>query len=175
MYAVVGCAECDALWVVEGEPQTTGCPRCGKRHPFDRLRRFAETDDEDRAKQARAALLAERSGHGDAFAELEGFSEMETAVEDVVVSDEEYLSGAGIDVEEVEAAGERASGGFGGGGTSRPEVVRAALRELDAPTEAEVVEFATERGVPPEAAGELLSKLVRAGEASESGGTYRLV
>ena len=175
MYAVVGCKECDALWVVEGEPQSTGCPRCGKRHRFDRLRRFAETDDEDRAKQARAALLAERSGHGDAFAELDAFADMEAAIGDVGVSDEEYLAGAGIDVEEVEAAGERASGGLGGGGTSRPEVVRAALRELDAPTEAEVVEYAEERGVPPEATRDLLSKLVRAGEASESGGRYRLV
>lgn len=175
MYAVVGCRDCDALWVVEGQPETTGCPRCGKRHQFDRLRTFAETDDEDRAKQARAALLAERSGHGDAFAELDGFSEMEAAIEDVGVPDGEYLGGAGIDVDAVEAAGERASGGRGSGGPSRPEAVRAALRELDSPAEADVVDYAVERGVPPEAARDLLEKLVRAGEASESGGRYRLV
>lgn len=175
MYAVVGCRECDALWVVGGEPGTTGCPRCGKRHRFDRLRTFAETADEDRAKQARAALLAERSGHGDAFAELEGFSEMEAAVGDAVVSDEEYLGGAGIDVDEVEAAGEGARRGQGAGGSSRPETVRAALRDLDAPTESEVVDYAAERGVPPDAASDLLEKLVRAGEASENGGSYRLL
>ena len=134
MYAVVGCRECDALWVVEGQPGTTGCPRCGKRHRFDRLRTFAETDDEDRAKQARAAILAERSGHGDAFADLADFADMEAAVDDAVVPDEEYLGGAGIDVDEVEAAGDGARRGQGAGGASRPETVKAALRDLDAPT-----------------------------------------
>lgn len=175
MYAVVGCGDCEALWVVEGEPQTSGCPRCGKRHRFDRLRRFAETEDEDRAKQARAALLAERSGHGDTFRELGEFGDLEDAIEDAGVTDEEYLSSVGIDVDEVEAAAERAGRGRGGGGTSRPEVVRSALREFEAPTESEVVDFAVDRGVPAEAARDLLSRLVRAGEASEDRGRYRLL
>jgi len=173
MYAVVGCGECGALWVVEGEPRTTGCPRCGKRHRFDRLRRFAETEDEDRARGARAALLAERSGHADVFEELGSFADLEAAVEDVGVSDEEYLGAAGIDVEEVAAAGEDATGGAGSGRSSRPAVVRDALDALEAPTEADVVEYAAERGVPPESARALLARLVRAGEASESGGRYR--
>lgn len=174
MYAVVGCGDCEALWIVEGAPETTGCPRCGKRHRFDRLRRFAETEDQDRARSARAALLAERSGHGDAFEELGGFGDLEAAAEDAGVTDEEYLGGAGIDVDAVEAAGERARTGSGGG-ASRPAVVRTALRELDAPTEPAVVEYAAERDVPPEVARALLERLVRTGEASEDRGRYRLL
>jgi len=173
MYAVVGCGECDALWVVEGRPQTTGCPRCGKRHRFDRLRRLAETEHEDAARQARSALLAERSGHGDALSDLGSFDELGDAVEDAGVTDEEYLGGAGIDVEAVEAAGEAASGGRGAGGSSRPDVVRSALRELEAPTETDVVEYAAARDVPTEAARALLARLVDAGEATREGGRYR--
>lgn len=176
MFAVVGCGECDALWVVEGRPQTTGCPRCGKRHRFDRLRRLAETEDEDRARQARTALLAERSGHGDAVEELGTFGELGDAAADAVVSDEEYLRDAGIDVDEVEAAGDRAGGGGHTARSSpRPDVVLDALHELDAPTESDIVDYATERGVPPGAAGDLLERLVRRGEASEDGGRYRLL
>lgn len=174
VYSVVGCGACDALWVVEGRPVTTGCPRCGKRHRFDRLRRLAETDDEDAARQARAALLAERSGHGEAFAEVDSFEELERHVSDGAVSDEEYLGAAGVDPEAAEAAGELA----GSSGARRPprwEVVQAALRELDSPTESAVCEFAAERGVPADAASRLLTRLVEAGAVSEDGGRYRLL
>jgi len=175
MYAVVGCGECDALWVVSGRPETTGCPRCGKRHTFDRLKRFVETEDEDVARQARAKLLAERSGHGEAFAELDSFDALAGRLSDVGVTDEEYLAGSGLDVEEVAAAGERAARGLGTGTGSRREVIEAALRERDAPTEDEVVDYAAEHGVPAEAARRLLDGLVRAGEASENRGHFRLL
>jgi hypothetical protein len=54
-------------------------------------------------------------------------------------------------------------------------VVRAAVREGDRPTEAEVVDYATDRGVPAEAARDLLAELVRRGEATEHRGRYRLL
>jgi len=175
MYAVVGCGDCGALWVVSGRPDTTGCPRCGKRHRFERLKRFVETEHEDHARQVRAQLLAERSGHGEAFAELDSFGELADLAESSVVSDEEYLAGSGLDVEAVEAAGERAERGTQSNSGSRRDVVRTALAELDAPTEDDVVEYAEARGVPSDAARELIARLVRAGEASESGGRYRLL
>lgn len=173
MYAVVGCGECEALWVVEGRPRTTGCPRCGKRHRFDRLRRLAETEDEDAARQARSALLAERGGHGDA--DVGTFDELGDAIDEAAVPDEEYLGRSGIDVEAVEAAGERATGARESGRRARPAVVRDAIRAMEAPTEDDVVDYATDRGVPAEAARALLGKLVDAGEASEDGGRYRLL
>ncbi|PSP75278.1 replication protein H, partial [Halobacteriales archaeon QH_6_68_27] len=75
MYAVVGCSECDMLWVVEGRPETSQCPRCGTRRPYAKRRKFVSTEDEDHAREVRASILANRQGHGDAFAELDSFAE----------------------------------------------------------------------------------------------------
>ncbi|WP_435176260.1 DUF5817 domain-containing protein [Halorussus sp. AFM4] len=176
MYAVVGCSDCQALKIVEGRPETTQCPRCGKRRKFEKLKKFVETDDEDHAREVRSSMLANRQGEGEAFAELDSFSEMEARVDDAGVSDEEYLEASGIDTEEVEAAAERVenrSASTRGG--SRKDTVLAALRELDRPTEDEVVEYADERGVPADYARNALEKLARRGEVSESRGRYRLL
>jgi len=53
-------------------------------------------------------------------------------------------------------------------------VVRDALREGNA-TEAAVVGYATDHGVPAEAARDILDRLTRRGEATESRGEYRLL
>ncbi|MFB6138710.1 MAG: DUF5817 domain-containing protein [Halobacteriaceae archaeon] len=178
MYAVVGCSDCSALWVVADDPETTECPRCGTRHTFDRLKRFFEGEDPESAREARAALLADRADAGDAFASGAAFAEMTDAADAEVVDEAERLAAAGIDPEAVAAAGERASGGDqsseSGGGTRR-EVVLAAVEALDAPTAGDVADRVAERGVGPEAAREALEKLVRAGEVSESRGVYRRV
>ena len=63
MYAVVGCNECDALWVVEGRPESTSCPRCEKRHRFGKLKKFYESEHADEAREARSRLFATRSGN----------------------------------------------------------------------------------------------------------------
>lgn len=173
MYSVVGCGSCGALKIVEGEPETTGCPRCGKRLQFRKLRKFAQSDDVDAARQARAELLAERQEHGDRFATLDSFAAMDAQTDADVVDDVTYLESGGIDPEEVAQAVERAGGGGATAGGSRKEIVREALSTLDRPTEDEVVAFAEERGVPPEYVRTALEKLVRAGEVSESGGRYR--
>ena len=174
MYAVVGCSECSALWVVEGRPETTQCPRCGSRRQHAKRRKFVETDDEDHAREVRASMLANRQGHGDAFAELDSFAELDRQVDEAGVDDETYLDASGVDSEAVAAAGERAGTGTGGG-ASRRDTVLAALRDLDAPTEADVVAYAAERGVPADYTEKTLRKLARAGEVTESGGTYRLL
>lgn len=172
MYAVVGCGDCSALWIVEGEPETTGCPRCGTRHRFASLRRLAVTDEEVAARQARASILAERAGGEAALEALPADAEVPDGL---VVTDEEYLAEAGIDPAAVEAAGERAVAGNRPDRTSRVAVVRRALRELDGPTAAAVAEYAHDRGVPEEAARALLDRLVDAGEATETDGEYRLL
>lgn len=172
MYAVVGCPECTALWIVEGRPETTECPRCRRRHQFTRLKSFAETDDENEARDARAALLAERSGGADARDALDSFAAMERRAEEAGVSDEEYLAGSGIDPEDVADAGEPSESG---GGSSRHETVLEGLERLDAPTEADVVAYAADRGVPEEYTKKALAKLRRAGRVSESDGRYRLL
>ncbi|WP_276252609.1 DUF5817 domain-containing protein [Halomontanus rarus] len=172
MYAVVGCSECSNLWLVEGRAETSQCPRCGSRRKYEKRKKFVETDDRDHAREVRASMLANRQGHGDAFAELESVSDLESRVEDGVVSDDEYLEASGLDVDDIEAAGDRdprqpASSG------SRKEIVESALEDLERPTEAEVIEYAGERGVPAEYVQSALEKLVRRGAVSESRGRYR--
>lgn len=178
MYAVVGCRNCGALWVVEGRPETTGCPRCGTTRQFGKLRKFAKTEDADAARQARAALLAERQGEDEAFGEVPDFATLETAVDGDVVTDEEFLTGSGLDAGAIEAAGERAERGRNGGtsGDSAREVVLAAVDALEEPTASAVVEQAAEAGLGDgEQVRSILEKLTRDGELARNGGTYRRV
>ena len=171
MHAVVGCGECSALWVVEGRPETTTCPTCGKRHRFERLKKFAETDDADAAREARATLLRDRSEN--APDELDSFTELEFRTEAGGMSDEEYLEKSGLDAERVTAAGERTTETRGS--QNRMEIVREALSALDRPTESEVVAYARERDVPTGFTEHALEKLVRQGEVSEHRSQYRLL
>lgn len=170
MYRVVGCRDCGAMWIVAERPETTTCPRCGTRYRFEALQAFAETEDEAAARAARTALLADRTGHEDVLADLDGVTAGQ--LDATGVDDEADLEAVGLDPEEIAAAGDRA-------GTSPPrlpdrrETVLAAVEALDRPTEAEVVTYAAERDVPAEAARGQLSRLVRVGEVSESGGRYR--
>ena len=171
MYAVVGCDECQALWIVEGRPDSSQCPRCGRTRKYEKRREFVTTDDEDHAREVRASMLAARQGQDDAFAELDSFAELDAQVNDAGIGDDTYLAESGIDPDAVAEAGERESGGS----RSREETVRDALRELDEPTEGDIIAYTSERGVPEEYTRTALRKLVRAGEVSESRGVYRLL
>ena len=178
MYAVVGCTDCDHLWILKDPraAETATCPRCGRTYQTKKLRRFVEDENREAARQGRAALLAKRSGNSEAFAETAHVAEMEREIDERGVDDREYLEGSGLDADAVEAAGERAErGATAGSAGSRIDVVRAALREEDAPTAADVASYAEERGVPGEKAREILTRLVRRGEVTESGGAYRLL
>lgn len=169
MYAVVGCGECSSFWVVEGRPETTNCPSCGKRHRFDALKKFAETDDADAAREARTTLLAGRSDH--APDELDSFVELEAQTETGGMSDEEYLRQSGLDAKRVTTAGEQATETRES--QSRMDTVREALSVLDQPTESDVVAYTGERDVPAAFTERALEKLVQQGEVSEHRGQYR--
>ena len=176
MYAVVGCNECAAMWLLT-DPQASdsaNCPRCGKTHRTTKLKRFFESDDRDAAREARAALLAKKRGDSAAFAEIDHVSELERAVDDAGIDDREYLEASGIDADAVSEAGTRAEGGRSPS-RSRTEILRDAVRAVDEPTEDAVVAHASDRGVPADAARELLTKLTRRGELSESRGRYRVL
>ncbi|WP_121820488.1 DUF5817 domain-containing protein [Halostella salina] len=175
MYAVVGCSDCSALWIVEGRPDTSQCPRCGSRRQYDKRRQFVTTEDEDHAREVRASMLANRRDEGEAFADLDSFSELEQQAAEAGMDDDEYLDRAGVDPDAVAAAGDRAESGSGGSGQSRKETVLSALRELDRPTEDEVVAYAGEHGVPGDYVRDALDKLARRGEVSEHRGEYRLL
>ena len=175
MYAVVGCSACDHLWLLSDPrtAETATCPRCGRTHQTKKLRRLAEDEDREAARQARSALLAKRGGNSEAFAEIAHVAEMEHDLDDTGVDDREYLAESGLDPDAVAAAGERASSRKQS--RSRDEIVRDAIRDHDAPTADDVEAYAESHGVPGEKAQELLEALVRRGEVSESDGTYRLI
>ena len=103
MYSVVGCSECRHLWVVEGRPETTRCPRCRTRHRFETLRAFAETDTSDAAARVRSSMLADRADDG------EFLDPADIDADEVGMSDEAFLSASGVDADAVAAAGERAT------------------------------------------------------------------
>lgn len=173
MYAVVGCTECSALWIIETGADTAGCPRCDTRHRTTQLKHLFETESEDQAREARASMLASRQGDSETYAELEDYGTLEEQVGDGVVDDTEYLSGAGLDPESVAAAGERAT--TSPSSQSRREIVVSAVTSLDAPTAADIIAYAEERGVPESATRALLEKLRRKGLVTERNGSYRLL
>jgi len=176
MYAVVGCTNCSMLWLLSDprDSKTAQCPRCGKTHQTTKLKRLFESDDRSAAQQARSALLAKQQDASDAFADVDHVADLEAQAADPAVDDREYLEATGLDADAVAAAGDH----DGGGSTSREETLREAVAAAggdDRPTENEIVDYASQRGVPAEKARELLVKLCRQGEASESGGRYRLL
>ncbi|WP_411966940.1 DUF5817 domain-containing protein [Haloferax sp. YSSS75] len=179
MYAVVGCTDCGNLWLLSDprESKTATCSRCGRRHQTKKLRRFFESEDRDAARQARSALLAKKHGDSEAFAQVEHVAELDRQVDESGIDDREYLEGSGLDADEVFDAGEQARRGraSSSGSVDRLTAIKDAIRDGDRPTEDEVVAAASEQGVPAEKARDLLEKLRRRGEVSESGGRYRLL
>jgi hypothetical protein len=159
--------------VIEGDPETSQCPRCGSRRHRDRRRAFYRTDDADEAREARSRLLAKRQGAAGSFDEIDHFADLEAVVDEAGPDDETYLEGSGLDPEPIAEAGERASSSEGS--RSREETVRAAIRSLEEPDEAAIASYCEGHGVGPEAAGKILEKLVRAGEVSRREGGYRLL
>lgn len=175
MYAVVGCTECGTMWLLS-DPDTADsatCPRCSRTHQTAKLKRFFESEDRSAAQQARSALLAKKQGQSEAFAEVDHVSELERQAESGGIDDREYLERSGLDADEVFEAG--ADTATASGSRSRDEIVRDAVRTADDATEEGIVAYATDHGVPADATRKLLEKLVRQGEASRSGGRYRLL
>ena len=164
MYAVVGCSNCRALWVVEDRPETTLCPRCRTRHRFERLKAFAETDSAEAAARARSERLAARTEAGE-FVPPE-----DVDADEVGMSGEAFLAASGLDTDEIGAAANRAGGGDA---RSRRQVVLDALADLEAPTDEAVRAYAAEHGVEAPYVERALSKLERAGEVTRTDGVYR--
>ncbi len=176
MYAVVGCNNCSMLWLLSDprDSKTAQCPRCQKTHQTTKLKRFFESEDRSAAQQARSALLAKKQGHSEAFADVDHVVDLEQQLDEPVVDDREYLEAAGLDADTVAAAGEQSTSRS----QSRDEIIREAVEQSgtdNQPTESDILAYATEQGVPREKARELLQKLCRRGDASESGGRYRLL
>lgn len=176
MYSVVGCPECSALKIVEGRPETTQCPRCDRRTQFEKLRTIYQSEDLDAAREIRARLLAEQSGHSDAYAAVDSFAELDDRADDAGMSPAAYLDQIGIDTDATAAAEERAATATGSTrNNSQKEIVLGALSDLDQPTREEIVDQAATAGVPGEYVDDALDKLVQRGDVTETNGRYRLL
>ncbi|WP_367175749.1 DUF5817 domain-containing protein [Haloarcula rubripromontorii] len=98
-YAVVGCTDCSALWLIDkSSDESSTCPTCGRTHDRGRLRSLATAEDRAVAAQRRSALLASRCGESDA--DLRAY--WDQAAEEPVIDDREYLDGMGLDDELVD-------------------------------------------------------------------------
>jgi hypothetical protein len=171
VYAVVGCSDCSGLWIVENprDQEAATCARCGSRHRVAGLRRLFEAENRERAVEARGTMLARRAGESESF-EAVG----DDAAAAAGLDDAEFLAASGLDPDEAAAAGERAERGAGSAGAGdRASVVRAAVADLDEPTADEVVAFAEARGVPPDAARDLLDRLHENGEVAVGADGFR--
>lgn len=64
MYRVVGCKDCENLWIVQDTQgyETAECTRCGKRHKRSKLKTLGEAEDREHAANIRAELLKQRAG-----------------------------------------------------------------------------------------------------------------
>lgn len=169
MYAVVGCSNCQALWIVDGRPETTSCPRCRTRHEFDRLKQFVRTEDREEAREVRAAMLASAQDREEAYEKLDSIGAMEADLDSVGIDDEEYLAEHGIDPEATAAAGKQSDAGS----MSRRDRILDAIDSLEEPTEESVVEYASERGVPADVVRTALEKLAREGTIVQGPSGYR--
>lgn len=165
MYRVVGCRNCQALWTVEGRPETTQCPRCRTRYRLEKLRSFAETETSAAAARVRSAMLAERSDDGE-FVDPE-----EIDIDAVGMDEVTFLSASGVDPDAVAAAEERIEGS--GRSRSRKQVVLDGLEELDEPTAAELTAYAEAAGLEEGFVERALDRLRRAGEVTRTDEGYR--
>ncbi|ERH13621.1 MAG: hypothetical protein J07HB67_02662 [halophilic archaeon J07HB67] len=172
MYAVVGCTECGGYWLLADpdDQDTANCPTCGRTHQTANLKRFYTSDDRQAAVEIRSRLLAEKRGETEQFETVADAAELERAVESGTgLDDREYLDRSGVDPDAVGEAGDVSSGGS----RSREEIVRAGVAERDDRESA--VSYATDHGVPREAAADLLDRLLRRGEATDAGEGIRLL
>ncbi|MFB6133849.1 MAG: DUF5817 domain-containing protein [Halanaeroarchaeum sp.] len=171
VFAVVGCSECEALWIVKGRPETTQCPRCRTRHSFGALRQFVTTEDRDEARDARSALLARRQGESEAFESLDSFADLDAAATDAGPSDDEYLRRHGIDPDVLAESVDRGSGGSRS--ASQRDVVLAAVDAIESADRDAIVQYGTARGMEEATVRSILERLVRAGELTVRDGVYR--
>jgi DNA replicative helicase MCM subunit Mcm2 (Cdc46/Mcm family) len=166
MYSVVGCRNCHALWIVEKRPETTRCPRCRRRHQFKSLRAFAETETSEAAARVRSSMLAERADDG------EFVDPNEIDIESVGVDEVEFLAASGVDTDAVAAARDRAEGSTERS-RSQKQVLLDGVDELDEPTRANLVEYATAAGIPESRVERAIEKLHHSGEITRANGAYR--
>ncbi len=169
MYVVVGCRACHALWVVDGRPETTQCPRCQIRHQFTSLTQFIETESRETAVQARSSMLAQRAdGHDVDPAAID--------LDTVGIDDASVLREAGFDPETITSAAEQATANSSSTSTpSRKETVLSAIETLENPTTEAITTYATSTDLSETDVARTLEKLRQTGDITKHNDTYRVL
>lgn len=157
MYVVVGCSECDHLWIVEDDRESTECRRCGSRHDLDARRHFAEAEDANTARELRSRILAQRASAGEH--PTESFAELDDRVADGVIDP----------IHPVERTDPTPVP------TDRLGLVTHGLERLERPRLEELVAFCAEYGQDGPAVERTLEALVRRGDVVREDRRYRLV
>lgn len=98
-YAVVGCRECDQLWIIDrGEnSKTATCTTCGRQYERKMLRSKAKADEWKDACELRARILAARAGELDRYEDDDDYGVMAREVHDRIKS---HIDHSWDDVEE---------------------------------------------------------------------------
>lgn len=82
---VVGCSECDGLWILDGadrrDQETVQCRHCGQEHRADRLRSIKQHDTQTGAAEIRARIMAVRAGEIDDYEDEPTYGEMADRVD----------------------------------------------------------------------------------------------
>lgn len=159
MFTVVICPDCQYIWIVDGRPNRTACPRCESSHEFPGLRHLEKTEDKVEARNVRAAFTAKLNGMKEEF---EQATRERNILDEDVDSDlgpDDRLRERGIDPSEVEDAISEDTGS-----KSEKEIVVDAIETLDSPTVEEIIEHAGERGVGRSKVEKVLEKLRKRGE-----------
>ena len=171
MYEVVGCDRCGSLWIRSGDAETSTCPRCGKRHQVKRLKALARSESADGAREARTQLLAERRAEDPSH--IAGFNDVAEAASEPIITEADHLESAGIDIEAVAAAGERATASPTK--ESHQATIQRILNEEETATRDEIVEQATEADIDPATTEAILTGLIQRGDIVKTTDGYRMV
>lgn len=83
-FAVVGCRDCDGLWVTEDlrDHNSVTCPSCGREHQTSTLKELGRAETVDGARETRARILADRADLLDEYRVSGTFDQQEREVED---------------------------------------------------------------------------------------------
>ena len=170
---VVICPNCRATFIVQDIPQSTTCRRCRKRHQFKKLKHYFQSEDKDAVRTVRTAVQARIDDLDDEFERAQNAGVLEDVVGELI-DDNEYISGMGVDAEEVSAAEERALRNQNRQ-KSKKDIIFDAVREQDSPTRDDVRTYAEQFGMDGDDALAMLDKWRENGQISGSwDGPFRL-
>ena len=153
MYSVVGCNNCQTVWIVEMHPENVKCPRCNKKHKFKKLRKFVETLDIDIARKKRSEWISKKMRNS-----ISGWD-----IEDKNIDDNTYFIGPD-QIQEKYRIGEN----------KKDRLIRI-IQESKGITEQEIIrKMENETGEKQEIEKQL-EKLLYLGEITENRGKYRKI